>query len=55
MKLHRQINNLKIYNYSNGGWCVKSPDGRILEEFGLRISAENFCHNTLDFIKPKNK
>ena len=53
MKLYKQINNLKIYNYTNGGWCVKTPKGIILEIFAQRHSAEAFCRNTLDFINNK--
>lgn len=55
MKLYKQINNLRIYNHNQGGWCVKSPDGRILEEFGQRHSAEEWCQNTYDFVKRKPK
>jgi hypothetical protein len=55
MKLYKQINNLKIYNMTNGGWIVKAPNGKFLETFGQRHSAENWCKKTLDFVKNKKK
>jgi hypothetical protein len=56
MKKYRQIHNLTIYNLSTGGWIVKAPDGRQLEFFAMRHTAERFCWDTWDFVvrKPKN-
>lgn len=51
MKLHRQINNIKIYNLTTGGWICKAPDGRILETFAQRDRAEQWCYNTWDFTR----
>ena len=52
----KQINNLQIRHkrYDKPSfYYVRTPDGRILEEFGTFGRAVEFCKNTKDFIKRK--
>ncbi len=54
MKLIRQINNIKIYQNSDGVIITKAPDGRILEEFKSKKKLEKaifWCYNVWDFTK----
>lgn len=53
MKKYKQINNLTIYNLTKGGWIVKAPNGKFLETFAQRHSAENWCRQIFDFVKRK--
>lgn len=48
-----QINNLRIYQVSDFGnkYVVKSPDGRLLEEFRYLPDAKLWCKKTKDFLK----
>ena len=49
-----QINNLKIvYSKLYGKWRVKTPDGRVLEEFRLKVDAVKCAKNLKDFVVKK--
>lgn len=55
---YRQINNLRIYNFSTGGWFVKTlkRDGnKILEVFAMKHEVEKFCQETYDFLLNRNQ
>ena len=49
----RQINNLRIYRNTNNPidreYYVKTPDGRILEEFSTLEKAVEYAKETPDF------
>jgi len=46
-----QINNLKIrYSKLNSAWQVKTPTGKIWDEFAHLNSAKAYAKRTTDFI-----
>lgn len=49
----KQINNMTIHktNESQFEFYVKTPDGRILEEYTTLAEAESFARETKDFTK----
>ena len=50
----KQINNLKIvHSKLYDKWQVKSPDGRVLEEFEKLDKAESCARGITDFVKHK--
>lgn len=55
MKTVKQVNNLRICYHKDFApgrdYVVKTPTGRIWEEFATLQAAEAFCRDTKDFVR----